>query len=88
MKKWTLPYKVHKYIYKNDITRALGYLSKITSINQIGLFAEDDENYLHYVGYFRTQLLIEWGYYREALAWACLEYELYPDNITAFILKE
>ena len=88
MKKWTLPEKVHKYIYKKDINKALGFLSKIAALNQTGLFTKGDEGYLRYVGFFRIQLLMEWGYYREALAWACLECELYPDNVNAFILKE
>ncbi len=88
MKKWTLPPKLHKYIYKKNIDKALGFLSKITAINDVGLFSELDEGYLRYAGVFRVQLLMEWGYYREALAWACLEAELYPDNIKAVIFKE
>lgn len=88
MKTWSLPPKLHKYIYKKNIDRALGYLSKITAINDKGLFSEEDENYLRYVGVFRVRLLMEWGYYREALAWACLEVELYPQNRKAIIFKE
>lgn len=88
MKKWTLPPKLHKYIYKKDIVKALGFLSRITAINDAGLFSELDEGYLRYAGAFRVQLLMEWGYYREALAWACLESELYPENIRSVIFKE
>lgn len=85
---WTLPSKVHKYIYKNDKAKTLGLLSELTAINIGGILAETDESYLRYVHNFRIQLLLEWGYYREALAWACLEYELYPDNKENMILKE
>ena len=42
---------------------------------------EFDEEYLRYVGQFRSQLMIEWKMYREALAWICLECELYPANL-------
>ncbi len=31
---------------------------------------------------------MEWRYYREALAWVCLECELYPDNNEVFFIKE
>ncbi|PJB59472.1 MAG: hypothetical protein CO098_03195, partial [Bacteroidetes bacterium CG_4_9_14_3_um_filter_41_19] len=88
MKKWTLPSKLHRYVYKKDIDKALGFLSKITAINETGLFKENDEGYLRFAGAFRVQLLMELGYYREALAWACLEAELYPDNVRAAIFKE
>lgn len=85
---WSLPSRVHEYIYKKDKANALGLLSEITAINTSGVFSETDESYLKYVGNFRVQLLIEWGYYREALAWACLEQELYPDKKEIQILKE
>ena len=88
METWTLPSKVHKLIYKRKKHEALGFLSDITAINTGGVFAEIDESYLRYVGYFRIQLLMEWGYYREALAWACLECELYPDNNEVLFIKE
>jgi len=88
METWTLPSKVHKLIYKRKKHEALGYLSEITAINTGGVFAETDESYLRYVGYFRIQLLLEWGFFREALAWACLECELYPENNEVIFIKE
>ena len=88
MRTWSLPVKVHKYLYKKDKNKILGYLSRITALNQTGLFHEVDESYLRFVGAFRVQLLMDWGYYREALAWACLECEIYPENLRALIFKE
>jgi transitional endoplasmic reticulum ATPase len=88
METWSLPSKVHKYIYKKEKDKALNFLSRITALNSESLFSDIDESYLRYVGYFRVQLLLEYGQYREALAWACLECELYPDNTEAIILKE
>lgn len=85
---WSLPSKLHKYIYMRDKAKSLGLLSEITAINSVGLFSEIDESYLRYVGNFRIQLLLEWGYYREAMAWACLEQEFYPENKEILILKE
>jgi hypothetical protein len=37
---------------------------------------------------YRIDLLREWGKLTEALAWACLEVELNPDNVAAIALKE
>ena len=80
--------KLHKFVYKDERENALGYLSKITAINQSGLFTEYDDEYLRYVGYIRIKLLQRWGYYREALAWACLDCELYPVGPNMIALKE
>jgi hypothetical protein len=88
MRKWSLPQEVHRSIYKREVDKTLGYLSNLTSGSQHTLFPEDEESYRRYVGAFRVQLLMEWGYYREALAWTCLECELYPENMKAFIFKE
>jgi SpoVK/Ycf46/Vps4 family AAA+-type ATPase len=37
---------------------------------------------------YRIELLREWGHPTEALAWACLEVEMNPDNVAAVALKE
>src|ERR1700722_1024488 len=37
---------------------------------------------------YRIDLLREYGKHAEALAWACLEVELNPDNVAAIALKE
>ena len=36
---------------------------------------------------YRIDVLWEWGRLTEALAWACLEVEMNPDNVTAVALK-
>lgn len=87
--RYSLPSIVNMQLMRNDRKGVLISLSRITSLNNTyQLFAEYDEEYLHYVGQFRVQLLIEWKMYREALAWTCLECELYPDNLDAYVLKE
>lgn len=87
MKRWTLPKKIDQLLLKGDQKGVLFTLSQITAINNLFL-ADIDEGYLRYVGHFRIQMLIEWGMYREALAWVCLESELYPDNIENLVQKE
>jgi len=37
---------------------------------------------------YRIELLREWGKVTEALAWACLEVEMTPDNVAAIAIKE
>lgn len=89
LKKWSLPSIISRQLMRKDRKGVLISLSRITALNNTyRLFEDYDEEYLHYVGQFRVQLLIEWKMYREALAWVCLECELYPDNLDAFVLKE
>lgn len=84
---WSLPNKIDKLLLHKDRRGVLYTLSQITAINS-PLFAENDEEYLRYVGNFRIQLLIDWGMYREALAWVCLDLELYPDQNFNYIRRE
>jgi len=88
MKNWSLPLRLQKYIYKSDKEKALGFLSKIAALNESSLFSEYDQEYLRFVGYYRIKLLQKWGYLREALAWACLDCELYPGNPNMIALRE
>jgi len=87
MQRWSLPIKVEKYLANNNREKALHLLSRITALNSRD-FVEHDTDYLRFVGRFRIELLIDWFMYREALAWVCLECELYPEDKQAQILKE
>ncbi|MCX5704301.1 MAG: hypothetical protein NT066_07440, partial [Candidatus Omnitrophica bacterium] len=87
IKRWSLPLKVEKLLLKKDKKGVLYLLSRITALNT-KTFIKHDTEYLRYVGQFRIQMLIDWKMYREALAWVCLECELYPQNLEAQILKE
>lgn len=84
---WSLPLKVEKLLFKDDREGVLYFLSRIAALNSRD-FVKHDTEYLRFVGQFRIQLLIDWFMYREALAWVCLECELYPENLEAQILKE
>lgn len=87
MQRWSLPIKVEKYLANKIREKVLYLLSRITALNDRA-FVDLDKEYLRYVGQFRIELLIDWYMYREALAWVCLECELYPENSEAQILKE
>lgn len=87
MNQWSLPNKIDALMLKKDKKGVLFTLSQITALNN-PLFAEFDEEYLRYVGDFRIQTLMDWGMYREALAWVCLDIELYPDQNYNYIRRE
>jgi len=87
IQRWSLPLKVEKLLARNDRRGVLYLLSRITALNDKA-YADLDKEYLRFVGQFRIQLLIDWFMYREALAWVCLECELYSENLEAQILKE
>lgn len=87
MKRWSLPNKIDELLLKKDKKGVLYTLSQITALNN-QLFAAIDEEYLRYVGSFRIQTLMDWEMYREALAWVCLDLELYPHENTNQMLRE
>jgi transitional endoplasmic reticulum ATPase len=87
MQRWSLPLKLERYLANGNKDKALYLLSRITALNS-DAFKEHDTDYLRFVSQFRIELLLEWMMYREALAWVCLECELYPENTRAKILME
>lgn len=87
MQRWSLPLKVERHLARGEKDKALYLLSRITALNSEA-FVKHDTDYLRFVGQFRIDILIDWLMYREALAWVCLECELYPDNTQAQILRE
>jgi transitional endoplasmic reticulum ATPase len=87
MQRWSLPLKIEKHLANGDQAKVLYLLSRITALNS-NAFVEHDKEYLRFVGQLRIELLIDWFMYREALAWVCLECEIYPENIEYQILRE
>lgn len=88
LRPFPIPNIIHGHIYRRNRVKSLGTLSELTATHSVGLFVEQDEECQRYITYFRIKLLLEWGYYREALAWACLECELYSEDSEAQILKD
>jgi ATP-dependent 26S proteasome regulatory subunit len=76
-------------IYRGQYRRALELLDKVIE-DPLGLFQGEawvlEERRLAWL--YRIELLREWGKQAEALAWACLEVEMNPDNVAAIALKE
>ncbi|MEI6821397.1 MAG: ATP-binding protein [Bacteroidota bacterium] len=82
------PPKLQKLIYLNKKSQILKLLED--SIQFDGGIFNADTNFQesrHLIWLLRIDLLRKWGHYSEALAWVCLECELYPDNVTAIALK-
>jgi len=76
-------------VYLGQYRHALNFLDKVIE-DPIPLFQGEDwvleERRLAWL--YRIDLLREWGKHTEALAWACLEAEMDPDNPAAAALKE
>ena len=72
------------------IWQALKLLDKIAADRQLELFNSDAvvESRRQLAWLYKINLLCSLGRYREALAWACLECELKPRNVTAHAMKE
>ena len=81
--------KIGTMIARGQLRRALALLDKVIE-EPLPLFQGEEwvmkERRLAWM--YRIELLREWGRMTEALAWACLEAELVPDNVTALALKE
>ncbi len=81
--------KAQQYIADGRKARALKLLEKVIEYD-MPLFACDsavlEDRRLAWL--YRISLLREWGRIYEALAWACLECELNPENVAAIALKE
>jgi transitional endoplasmic reticulum ATPase len=81
--------KLSRLITYRKKAQALRLLNKLID-NSLPLFSSDERviEERHLAWLFKIDLLREWGRISEALAWICLECELYPSNVTAQALKE
>lgn len=82
--------KLDDLLARRRITDAIRYLDKFSHDQQLFLFesrlAVNSRRRLALI--YKVNLLRSAGRSREALAWACLECELYPDNVEAQAIKE
>lgn len=84
--------------WRNKLSRLVARRKKADALRLLNKLIEDvmplfrgDESILeerHVAWLLKIDLLREWGRLSEALAWVCLECELYPRNVTAQALKE
>ena len=81
--------KLSRLITHRKKAQALRLLNKLID-NSLPLFSSNERviEERHLAWLFKIDLLREWGRKSEALAWICLECELYPSNVTAEALKE
>jgi transitional endoplasmic reticulum ATPase len=74
---------------KGQFRKALDFLGEVIE-DSMPLFQGEpwvtEERRLAWI--YRINLLRDWGRPTEALAWACLEVEINPDNVAAIALKE
>jgi len=81
--------RIGVFISRGQYRRALEILDQVIE-DPLPLFEGEawviEERRLAWL--YRIELLREWGRLTEALAWACLEVEMNPDNVAAIALKE
>lgn len=81
--------KLSRLLTRRKKADALRLLNRL--INDVMPLFRGDESILeerHVAWLLKIDLLREWGRLSEALAWICLECELYPNNVTAQALKQ
>jgi len=83
-----IPEKIQTLVYNKEIGKALWLISELTHKLDKGLYVDYYKDFVHYLNIYKIKLLEEWGMYRDALAYTCLECELYPDNSNAFAYRE
>lgn len=88
MERFKIPDAIQSLVYKKNKAKALWLISDLSHKLDIGLYAHYYKDFIRYLNNYRVMLLRDWGMYRDALAYTCLECELYPDNANALAFKE
>jgi transitional endoplasmic reticulum ATPase len=88
MNSYQIPEKLQSLVYRKRKAQALWLIEKFISEMDTGLYAEYYREYIRFINMYRIKLLVDWGMYRDGLAYVCLENELYPDNPNSFAYKE
>jgi len=88
MEAYKIPEKIQSLVYKGKKDSALWLLGKLIKDIDSGIYADYYKDFVRYINMYRIKLLIDWRMYRDALAYTCLENELYPENPNAKAYKE
>ena len=88
MSTFQIPRRIQSLVFKRKKANALFHLNKYISDIDTGLYAEYYSDYIRFLHLYRIRLLLDWGMHKDALAYVCLENELYPDNPNSFAYKE
>jgi transitional endoplasmic reticulum ATPase len=88
MSTFQIPRRIQSLVFKRRKPNALFHLNKYISDLDTGLYSEYYSDYIRFLHLYRIRLLLDWGMHKDALAYVCLENELYPDNPNSFAYKE
>ena len=83
-----IPTIIQKKIINGKKGETLLLLSKLIDDLDYGIFSTNEQEYIRFVNDFRIRTLLNWGMYRDALAYICLECEMYPDHAKSFAYKD
>lgn len=83
-----IPEKIQSLVYRKRKAQALWLLGRLVRDIDTGIYAEYYKDFVRFINMYRIRLLVDWGMYRDALAYICLENELYPDDPNSFAYKE
>lgn len=81
---------VGHYLGRGQRQKVLDFLDGVVDGGDLPLFRTpaEMEKQKRLAWLFKLDLLVDWGRPKEALAWACLECEIHPENVEAAALKE
>lgn len=88
MNTYTIPKNLQSLVWQKRKPEALWLISRMVRDIEKGIYAEYYKDFVRYINMYRIRLLIDWKMYRDALAYICLENELYPDDPNSFAYKE
>ena len=88
MEAFQIPEKIQSLVYKGKKAEALWLLGRLIKDIDSGIYADYYKDFVRYANMYRIRLLVDWGMYRDALAFTCLENELYPENPNAKAYSE
>lgn len=85
---YKIPKRIQSHIYRGRKGQALWLLSKLIHDIDSGIYDEYYRDFVKFIHNYRIRLLVDWGMYQDALAYICLENELYPDDPNPLAYKE
>ncbi|MBN1184210.1 MAG: ATP-binding protein [Bacteroidales bacterium] len=80
MDTFLIPEKIQSLVYRKRKAQALWLLGKLISDIDSGIYADYYKEYVRFINMYRIRLFVDWGMYRDALAYVCLESDLYPED--------
>lgn len=83
-----IPTKIQKLIINGKKGEALWLLSRLIDDLDYGIFSTEEQEYIRFINSYRIRLLTDWNKYRDALAYICLECEMYPEQSKSFAYKD